>query len=316
MVLLPKQRNLSSASDNRMLDVQSNAALDYDDTGDYSSRGKAPPRRTSKASARSHPYSRRYSKKSAPGSPNGATGMQWDEVEIHREATKYVLLSRASELYAQFQAHEYAAAAHERVNVEDITARVHNRLEALRANHRTLINQTNQPEHGQFTHQTFPSALPLHPKPVSIISGANDFLTPSHRRHSSIGNLQPLSSDNGAQSIIQEYHTEDTSPGFQSFPASSQTSYDFTYMDTSQFAGTQFSFPAESTMPPISPHSNDKWLSPYDTYLDVPGSSRLPQQVLAEEDASAQMFPELDLLIEPSPSDSHYALSSYAPDDD
>jgi hypothetical protein len=316
MVLLPKQRNLSSASDNHMLDVQSNAALEYDDTGDYSNRGKASLRRTSKASARKHPYSRRHSKKSAPGSPNGATGMQWDEVEMQREATKNVLLSRASELFAQFQAQEYAAAAHERVNVEDLKARIHNRLEALRVNHWTRINQTNQPDHSQFTHRTFPLNLPLHSTPVSTISGANGFLTPSHRRHSSTGNLQPASSDNGTQSITQEYHTEDTSPGFQSFAASSQTSYDFPYMDTSQFAGTQFSFPAESTISPISPHSNGKWLSPYDAYLDVPGSSRLPQQLLAEDDANAQMFPELDLLIEPSPSESHYALSSYAPDDD
>jgi hypothetical protein len=318
VVLLPKQRNLSSDSENRMLDVQSNAALGYNDTGDHSGRAKAQLRRTSKASARTHPYSRRHSKKSAPGSPNGATGIQWDEVEMQREATRTTLLSRASELYAQFQAQEYAAAAHERINVEDITARIHHHLEELRIAYWTRVNRSDQPDHGQFTHQTIASTVPLQQTPIPIIGGATGFLTPSHRRHSSLGNLQSPGSENGTHSINQEYETEDTSPGFPSFAASSRTSYDFgisPFMDTSHFTDANFSFP-DSAISPVSPHSNGNWPSAFDTFLDVPGTSRLPQTLLAEQDANAQMDAELDLLMQPSPSELHYAMSSYAPDDD
>jgi hypothetical protein len=212
MALLPKQRNLSSAEENHIVDAQSNAALRYEEPDGYSGRGKAPVSRcTSRASARTHPYSRRHSKMSAPESPSNAPRFQWDEVKMQREATKNALLSWAPELYTLFSAGEYIAATHERINIQDIEARILNRLEELRIDYWAHVNHTNQPDHGQSTHQT----LPLHPTPTPIIISANDFSTPSRPAHSFIGQLQRPGSDNGTRSISQEYHIEDTSPGFR-----------------------------------------------------------------------------------------------------
>jgi hypothetical protein len=316
MALLPKQRNLSSASENYIRNAQSNIAPEYDATGGYSGRGKAPvSRRTSRASTRTHPYSGRPNRKSMPGSPSNAALMHWDEDEMKREATRDILISRAYELLAQFQAEEYATAAHEHINVEGMKDRIRARLEELRILYYSQVNNTYQPDHDQFTHQTLTSTLPMHPAPTPIISGANDFPAPSTPTHSFLDKLQMPSSDNGTHSISQEYHISDTSPGFHSFAASSQTSFDFssyTFMDTSQFAGSQFT---EATACPVSPHNNTTWPSPYETYLDVPCDSRLPQNLLAEEDANAQMFPELDHIMAEG-EEARYAMSSYAPEDE
>jgi hypothetical protein len=316
MQLLPEQQNLSSAEEEHAENTQGNADLGYSDTsgGGRSTASKAPAsRRMSKASRRSHPYFRQHTKKSAPESSSAATHFGWNEAEILREAACDTLLYRASELYTQFSAFEYREAAHERVNVEDITARIRKRLEVLRLEFRTRPNHANQPNQAHVMDQSFSSPLALRPAPAPIIGGACDFSTPSHQPSPFANNVQVLSSDMGTHPSSQEYQTGYTSPGFLSFAASSQTSFNFdnsTYIDPSQFAGAQF---ATDYVP--APHTHDQWFSSYDVNLDVPSSSRLPQQLLAEQNANAQMFPELDRIMASSPSKSPYALS-HAPEDD
>jgi hypothetical protein len=230
-----------------------------------------------------------------------------------REAASDALVFQASELYAQFSAHEYTEAAHERVNIENIVARIRNRLEVLRFEFWTRRNHVNQPDHEHVIDQSLSSPLALHPAPTPIIGGACDFSMPSQQLHPFSSQAQVLSSDKDTHPSSQDYQTGDTSPGFLSFPASSQTSFNFdnsTCMDQSQFAGAQFStdcYPAQ--------HTQGQWLSPCDMNLDIPGSSRLPQQLLAEQNANAQMFPELDLLMASSPSKPPYESLNGALDD-
>jgi hypothetical protein len=316
MQLLPEQQTLSSADEEHLAELQGYTHLHYNDTSGNgrSAAGKAPAgKRMSKASSRSHPYSGRPIKKFAPDLSSSASHFEWNEAEMLKEAAGDALLFRASELYAQFSALEYTEAAHERINVEDIKARILNRLEVLRIEYWTRHSHANQPDQEHVMDQSLLSPLALHPAPAPIIGGACDFSTPSYQSHPFASNAQVFSSDEDTYPSSQEHQTGDTSPGFQSFQASSQTSFNFnnpTHKDQSQFAGAQLS----TDCSPAS-HTHGQWFSPHDTNLYVPGSSRLPQQLLAEQNASAQIFPELDLPMVSSSSELPYALP-HAPEDD
>jgi hypothetical protein len=308
MQLLPEQQMVFTANEYHQVDTQGNASPECDDNGGHSIRGKAPAsRRTSKASSRIHPYSGRPTKKSAPESLSIATRFEEDEAEMQREATSDILLSRASELYTQFSALEYTTAAHERINVEDVKARILSRLEQLHVDFRIRRNHANQPDHERVMNQVPCSPFTLHPASIPIMGGASDFSTPSHQPSPFIGKVQVPGSPSS-----QEYQMGDTSPGFSAVPPSSRTSIDFgssTYVDQSQFTGAQFATDCSPSF-----HNHNPWLSPQEAYPDLLGSSHLSQYLLAEQNANAQMFPELDLLMASSPSEPHYALS-HAPDD-
>jgi hypothetical protein len=246
-------------------------------------------------------------------SSNNATRFQWFEAELERNATVDTLVSRGSELLVQILAQEYAEAAHETLNIEEIKAYYRTCIEELR---RGALAELNQSQHLSLhaTHQNVSGPSTTHQAHTPVIGGAADFPMPPYQPHPFFGMVQVPDSDMGTQPSSQEYHNGAASFGFPSLlPSSSRTSYDFgnpTHMDASPSSGTQFYTPAEPTDCSPSPHNHDQWLSPYDAYLDVPGSSRMPQIL-----ANAQMLSDIDLMMESSRSQSQYALSHTAEDD-
>jgi hypothetical protein len=247
------------------------------------------------------------------GSSNHAARFQWFEAQLERHATVDTLVSRGSELLVQVLAQEYAEAAHDNCNIEDIRAYYRTCLQELR---RSALAQVNPVQHLPIrtVNQAVPSPSTPHQAQTPVIGGAADFPMPSHQPSPFFDMVQVPDSDMGTQPSSQEYHNGAASFDFPSlFASSSRTSYDLgnaTHMDASPTLGTQFYTPAEPTdCSPLS-HNRNQWFPAYDELLDVPGSSRLPQLL-----ADAQMYADIDRTMKPSASQSHYALSHTAEDD-
>jgi hypothetical protein len=247
------------------------------------------------------------------GSSNHAARFQWFEAQLERHATVDTLVSRGSELLVQVLAQEYAEAAHDNCNIEDIKAYYRTCLQELR---RSALAQVNPTQHLPIrtANQAVSSPSTPHQAQTPVIGGAADFPMPSYQPNSFFGMVQVPDSDMGTQPSSQEYHNGAASFDFPSLLASSsRTSYDLgntTHMDASPTSGTQFYTPAEPTdYSPLS-HNRDQWLPTYDDYLDIPGSSRMPQLL-----ADAQMYSDIDRTMEPSASQSHCAPSHIDEDD-
>jgi hypothetical protein len=260
-------------------------------------------------------------------------------------ATLDALISQAMGLLARFLAQEYAEAAHERIDVEGVEARYRTRLHELRQNYTMRPNQAHQPDVQHTLNPTLPLRPVLHEAQAPIIGGAADFTTPTYQPITFISTVQVSDSDMGTVPSSQEYHHRAPSFEFPSFPASSQTDYDYmpsTYTDHPQPARTHFHTPAE---PPDCPPSPGLWLSPYEArldetatvhsrvtqtadpntqwlslyeeaMLDMPGSSRMPQ-LLADRRANAQMMSRIEHLMADVPSEAlRYEDETVFPDDD
>jgi hypothetical protein len=245
-------------------------------------------------------------------------------------ATLDALISQAMGLLARFLAQEYTEAAHERINVEDVEARYRRRLHELRQDRPMRPNQARQPDLQNTLNPTLPLRPVLHEALAPVIGGAADFTTPTYHPNTFMGTMQVSDSDMGISHSSQGCRNDTASYAFASFPASSQTDYDYgtaTYTDHSQPARAHFHTPAEPRDCPPSPdlwvspyearldetviHSrvtqptdpNSQWLSPYEeAMLDMPGSSRMPQ-LLADRRANAQMMSQIEYLMANSPSE-------------
>lgn len=262
-----------------------------------------------------------------------------DMVGSEQTATLDTLISQASALLARFLAQEYTEAAHEPIVIEDVEAHYQRRLYELRQSLFVQPNQAHQSSPQHLVNQTPSSPAVLHHTQALIIGGAADFTTPTYQPNPFVGMVQVPDSDAETLPSSQEYHNNDAAFGFPSFPASSQTDYDFgssTYADQVQSTRTKFFTPAESSDCPSSPRTQGSWLSPYEVacgprmlqpadpphnhgqwllpyeeaLLDMPGSSYMPQ-LLADQKANAQMMSEIESMMETSPSESQYAMSSY-----
>ncbi|KAH7390972.1 hypothetical protein DE146DRAFT_150765 [Phaeosphaeria sp. MPI-PUGE-AT-0046c] len=235
------------------------------------------------------------------------------DADLERMATVDTLVARCTALLAQLLAYQNGQAADEHVNIAVITAYYHDRLERLRQEQVPPMAQSQQNlEHvSDQMSLSLPSSHQALPPTASFIGGAADFTMPNYGLNPFINTMPVPQSETGTQPSSQGY----ASFGFPSFLApSSQTDYDFsppTYMDPPQSSGTQFYAGDDDAKfdPSPSDHTQGQWPLLYDAYLDVPGNSRVPHPP-----ANAQLFSDIDQMLG-SPSDSHYAMSSFAPDD-
>lgn len=238
------------------------------------------------------------------------------DAELARMATVDTLVQRCSKLLAELLARRFNEAAHAHVDIEAITAYYHHRLDRLRQEELPQFAQDQQasehvPDRISFSlpisHQAPPPAAP-------IIGGAADFAVPNYGGNLFANTMQVPQSETGTHPSSQGYFTGDASFGFPSFLASSQTDYDFpsTYVDPLQSSSTQFYAGDDDAKVDMSPLDNtySQWPVLDEGYLDVPGSSHMPPSP-----ANTQLFSaDIDQMLN-SPSESHYALSSFAPEE-
>lgn len=230
------------------------------------------------------------------------------EAELAQNATVDALVSRASEVLAQFLAQEYTETNHERVDIDAIKVYYTNRLEQLRQNAWAQLTQAHQSNPEFNTEQALLVPTGLIQAEVPAFGGAADFLHMPYQTEQTLATSHIPYAEMGTQSSSQGYHTGDVSFGITT---SSRTSHDLGLPsnDQSQQLDAQFCSLADLTDYSRTSHNHRQYLSPHDVYLlDQPGSSRLPQRL-----ATNSLMSEVDsMMTTPSDADD---LCYYAPMD-
>ncbi|EAT81162.1 hypothetical protein HBI56_105110 [Parastagonospora nodorum] len=234
------------------------------------------------------------------------------EAELAQNATVDTLVSRASEVLAQFLAQEFTETNHERVDIDAIKIYYINRLDQLRQNAWAQLTQAHQP-HPEFDmEQALLAPTGLIQAEVPAFGGAADFLNLPYQTEQTLGTSHIPHAEMGTQSSSQDYHTGDVSFGITT---SSRTSHDLGLPsnDQSQQLDAQFCCLADLTDYSHTSHNHRQYLSPHDVYLlDQPGSSRLPQRLAANS-----LMSEVDsMMTTPLDADDPFYYASMDPEYD
>lgn len=249
-----------------------------------------------------------------PETQNNGASFQRFEAALERIATIDTLVERCETLLAQLLAYRDIQAANDHVDIDDVTNYYHRRLEQLRQEQLPRLTQSHQASDYITDYTSFSLPMSQQAQPP-IIRGAADFTMPIYDSIPVNNVLQVPQSETGTLPSSQGFPSGEVDFGFPSLLASSsQTSYDFgttTHMDASHAPGAQFRVKDEDINLDFSPSdpTQSQWPLAYNTYLDVPGNSHDPPPHV-----NAEMFSEIDQMLR-SPSESHYAMSSFAPDD-
>jgi hypothetical protein len=240
----------------------------------------------------------------APEPYGDPTQLQSHETELERNATVDTLTSIASDLLAYILGHGHTGSAREQLVVESLIAGYHIRVQQLREEGLVQISSDQKHRDFELSELLAPSAHHIAQQVhTPVIGGAADFAMPTHGPGPFVSREQISDSDMATQYSSVERQTSDVSFGYPS----SRTSPGFrdpVHADPSSSSDTYFGAPSDFTDCPPSSYSHGQWLSPYDAYLDLPGSSRMPQVL-----AASQMFSDVDYSMASSPSESRYALS-------
>ena len=203
------------------------------------------------------------------------------EAELAQHATVDTLVSRASEVLAQFLAQEFTETNHKRVDIDAIKSYYINRLDQLRQNAWAQLTQAHQSPVEFNVEQALLAPTGLVQAEVPAFRGAADFLHLPYQSEQTLGTSHVPYAEIGTQSSSQDYHLGDISFGITT---SSRTSHDLgiPLNDQSQQLDAQFCSLADFTEYSHTSHNHRQYLSPHDVYLlDQPGSSRLPQRLAA-----------------------------------
>lgn len=218
----------------------------------------------------------------------------------------------ASDLLAYILARELNRPTSELLDVESLVAYNHTRVQQLREESLAQINSTQKHPNFEPSQSIAPSdSYAGQQAHAPVIGGAADFTTPAHNSGPDpfVSRVQISDSDMATQYSSLEHQTSDVSFGYPS----SQTSpgfRDLVHADPASSSDTYFCTPSDPTDCPPSSYNHGQWLSPYDAYLDLPGSSRMPQVL-----AASQMFSDVDYAMASSPTESRYALSHACADE-